>query len=278
MGRRYHNRTHGAKKDLTMKYLFSHLDGLKKELKARYVILFLDYDGTLSPIVETPAEALISKEMKGLIKNLSEAHQVKLVIISGRSLGDIKKLVGLKEILYVGNHGLEIEGPKIKFRMPVSARFKTALKKIKKELHKKLGKIRGVFIEDKALTLTVHYRLADEKDKLVIKNLFYETVRPYRLNKEVSLKYGKKVFEIRPPVEWDKGKAALWLLARQRFVRGEGVLPIYIGDDLTDEDAFKALKKRGITVFVGEPKFSNAEYYLKDTKEVFSFLKYLLTL
>jgi trehalose 6-phosphate phosphatase len=86
---------------------------------------------------------------------------------------------------------------------------------------------------------------------------------------------GKKVLEVCPPVNWDKGKAVLWLLHNMSFSENTPVLPIYIGDDITDEDAFKLLKGSGLTVFVGKPKKSNAEYYIKDTNEVLSFLSWL---
>jgi trehalose-phosphatase len=85
------------------------------------------------------------------------------------------------------------------------------------------------------------------------------------------------VLEVRPPVDWDKGKVVMWLLARQQFAsEGKQVLPVYIGDDLTDEDAFKAIKNKGITIFVGEPKVSHAQYYLKNVNEVAEFIKVIL--
>ena len=85
---------------------------------------------------------------------------------------------------------------------------------------------------------------------------------------------GKKVLEIRPPLAWDKGKAALWLLRKQELAYGRGnVVPVYIGDDSTDEDAFEALKGRGVTVFVGPPRLSAAQYYLKQTQEVTELMK-----
>ena len=107
-----------------------------------------------------------------------------------------------------------------------------------------------------------------------MQSVFKETVSPYRARGKIKINKGKKVFEIKPSTEWNKGYAVLWLLERLATSHGEkDILPIYIGDDATDEDAFKVLKKRGITIFVGRPKKSSADYFLNNTGEVIDFLK-----
>lgn len=262
-----------------MKNLFRHWDKLKEELGNRYIMLFLDYDGTLTPIVSTPEKAFISQEVKELLSELSKSPKCKLAIISGRALKDIKNIIGLKGIIYSGNHGLEIKGPKIKFATPVSARYKAILKHLKNSLKKKLPFIKGAFVEDKGLSLSLHYRLVDKKNIPQVKTIFHEAIILYLVRNKIKIKTGKMVLEVRPPSEWDKGKVVLWLLTRQRFaLKGSDVFPIYIGDDKTDEDAFKVLENKGVTVFVGMPKPSYAKYYLKDTSEVKEFLKRLLSI
>jgi trehalose 6-phosphate phosphatase len=257
-----------------MKNLFRHWDNLQKELSGKYIMLFLDYDGTLTPIVDRPEKASIAKEVKDLLGKLSKSPRCKLAIISGRALKDIKNIIGLKEIIYSGNHGLEIEGPKIKFEPLVSPGYKMILEHIKNDLRQKISSIRGAFVEDKGLSLSLHYRLVDKKQIPQIKTIFHEITILYLVRNKIKIKAGKMVLEVRPPAEWDKGKVVLWLLTRQVFATQKGrILPIYIGDDATDEDAFKALKNRGLTVFVGEPKQSYAKYYLKNTKEVIDFLR-----
>ena len=257
-----------------MKYLFAHWVNLKKDIIDKYIILFLDYDGTLTPIADTPHQAIIPKETKALLKELTKSLRVKIAIISGRSLGDIKALVGLKDIIYAGNHGLEIEGPKIKFESQVSPRLKSIIRHIYEDAVSKFSKIKGVLIEDKGLTISVHYRLVDKKDNQEFLSIFNEITDSYIVRGKIKINSGKKVYEIRPPVMWNKGMVVLWLLARQRFLLGENkIFPIYIGDDVTDEDAFKALKKKGLTIFVGEQSDSAAQYYLKTTEEVTEFLR-----
>ncbi|MGE5197395.1 MAG: trehalose-phosphatase, partial [Deltaproteobacteria bacterium] len=140
----------------------------------------------------------------------------------------------------------------------------------------KITSISGAFMEDKGLSLSLHYRLADKKQIPLVKTIFHETVIVPLVRDKIAIRSGKMVLEVRPPVAWDKGRVVLWLLARQRFaVKDSEVLPVYIGDDVSDEDAFKALENKGLTVFVGAPKASSARYYLKDSGEVVEFLRRL---
>jgi trehalose-phosphatase len=260
-----------------MNYLFTQFSRIKELLRDKFILLLLDYDGTLTPIAEMPEKAVISKEAKELLQGLSKNHNCKLAIISGRSLRDIKNIVGIKDIIYAGNHGLEIEGPEIKFKNRVPGRLKLIIKRINDELVNKLSKIKGVFIEDKGLTLSVHYRLVDKKDISLVSDIFTEVTKPYIAQNKIKINSGKKVYEIKPPVEWDKGKIVSWLMRRQRFEqRRNRVFPIYIGDDITDEDAFKVIRDKGLTIFVGSPKKSNARYYLKNTREAIKFLRAIL--
>lgn len=262
-----------------MIYFFKKWDELKDKLKNKHLFIFLDFDGTLAPIADTPAKAAIPKETKRILKGLSKKSYCKIAVISGRSLKDIKsKLTGLSNIIYSGNHGLEIEGPKIKFSPLISSGYLMAVKTLKGILQKKFQAIKGVLLEDKGFSLSLHYRLVDVKQVSLIKAIFREAAIRYVAGGKIRVKEGKKVLEVGPPLEWDKGKVVLWLLSRQRFAKyGREVLPVYIGDDLTDEDAFKVLKRIGITVFVGRPnESSNAKYYLEDTSEVAKLLKNIL--
>lgn len=262
-----------------MEHLFFHWNKLKDFLRGKFIFLFLDYDGTLTPIVKDPDNAVISGKTKEILKKLSKNRYCRIAIISGRALRDIKNKIGLKDIIYAGNHGLEIYGPKIKFKAPVSLKYKELLKKIKIDLKKKLSGIKGAFVEDKGLSLSVHYRLVDSKGSILVKTIFHEALAYYIVSNKIKIKPGKKVLEVRPALGWDKGKIVLWLLARQKFIlNGKSCVPVYIGDDVTDEDAFKALRDKGLTVFVGEHNRSYAEYYLKNTREVAEFLGQVLKL
>lgn len=262
-----------------MKYLFSYWGRIRKTLKDKFVYLFLDYDGTLSPIAETPDKAVIPDRTKDILFELAETPNCKVAVISGRALKDISRRVGIKNIVYAGNHGLEIKGPNINFKDPVSSAQVKTIKEVKAKLKEGLSPIKGVLIEDKGLSLSVHYRLADKENMPAIMAKFYTIIFPYEFANNIQVRSGKMVLEIRPPVSWDKGTAVLWLLGKRPFeIRGKRVkvIPIYIGDDATDEDAFKSLKDKGITVSVGKSYRGGADFYLKDTEEMPRFLEAIL--
>ena len=245
-------------------------------LEAKEILVFLDYDGTLSPIAPRPEDAGLDGATKKVLVSLSRKKNTTLGIVSGRTLSNIKKLVGIGGIYYAGNHGLEIKGPGIRFIPPAARRSRPCIKKIKKDIDRKIKRIKGAILEDKGLTLTLHYRLVKKKDLKLLKDIFNRICRPYAGRKRIRVSSGKRSWEIRPPVNWNKGSAVKKILAQ---FHKRKIFSIYIGDDLTDEDAFCALKKSGLTVFVGKPKKrSCAEYNLRSVSEVKRFLKKLIEL
>lgn len=260
-------------------YIFSCMTKIRKSLRNKLIYLFLDYDGTLSPMANTPDKAVITPGIKDLLRKLSKLPNCKIAIVSGRALKDISKKIGLKGVVYVGNHGFEIKGPKIKFKSLISRKYIKIVKKIKAKLKKELSSFRGVFLEDKGYCLTLHYRLANANDISAITSKFYFATFIDEFRNNIHVKTGKMTREIRPPFIWNKGTAVLWLLGKQVSVfknRGEKTLPVYIGDDVTDEDAFQVLRNRGLTIFVGRPQNTKARFYLKNTKDVEKFLEIVL--
>jgi trehalose-phosphatase len=193
--------------------------------------------------------------------------------VSGRALADLKRKVGLKGLIYVGNHGLEIEGAAWHHAVKGIGGYKKHLRSISSRLRRGLKGIDGALLEDKGLTLSVHYRRVKPKDILRFKRLVTDIARPYILEKAIKMNKGKKVFEIKPCLDWNKGKAVLWLL--RRLGRGKRMWPVYVGDDTTDEDAFAALKGRGLTVVVGRRTGSKAGYFLKSQAEIVALLERL---
>ncbi len=259
-----------------MKYLLNDPDIFKAILSTRQIALFLDYDGTLAPIVEKPELAVLSFKTRKILEELAQREDFNVFVISGRSMADIKNLVRIDKIVYIGNHGFEIEGVNIDSESPPFLRFREILEYLKREITKESVIFKGVFVEDKGLGLSVHYRLLNLKNEPDFKHLLKEITDKFSSRNEIRVTSGKKVFEIRPPVDWDKGRALLWILKKRQFLGGkQKIVPIYIGDDTTDEDAFSAIKDIGITIYVGSQKSSHAQYYLNNTDEVIIFLEYL---
>ncbi len=240
--------------------------------------LFLDYDGTLAPIVKDPWKAVLPEETRRVVKGIAQTPGVRVVIISGRALADIKKRVGLKRVIYVGNHGFEMQGPGISFKFPLTGRTKADLAALLKELKQDLAGMKGVLIENKGVTVSIHYRNAPPGQIRKIHSLIAARTATYVAAARIRVNRGKKVFELLPPVEWHKGMAVRFImesLAGARGARSVRWLPVYIGDDTTDENAFKTIGKKGVTVVVGKKRDTHAQYCVRNTGEVLHLLKVL---
>ncbi len=259
-----------------MEHLFDALDGLLgKAALAKRILLFLDYDGTLTPIAKRPELAVLPGKTRRILRGMAESRRMTLGIVSGRSLGEIKRLVGIDGIYYAGNHGLEAEGPGLSYLNSQAARSKPAIERLYAELAEKLRGIGGVTVEDKGYSLAVHYRRASAAGEQAAKKIFAETAGRYRAEGAVRTAENKKTLEALPPADWGKGKMLLEII-RRIGGQGKDALTIYMGDDATDEDAFRALKPEGVTVLVSaSQRDSHAGYYLRSVEEVTEFLKRL---
>ncbi len=246
---------------------------------ARHILLLLDYDGTLTPIVERPELADLPEEVRRLLRDLVRQRRFTVGIISGRALPDLMNRVGIDGIIYAGNHGLEIEGPGVSFINPLAEEMKPILRIMHQVLSRTLRPIRGVLVENKGLTLSVHYRMVEEDKTRDVKSTFESIIGSAQVSGRVKITSGKKVYEVRPAVAWDKGKAIKLLMKKYgKGGRTSRLLPIYLGDDLTDEDGFRVIGKygNGISVFIGEPRQDTAaRYFLGSPTEVAKFLDLL---
>jgi trehalose 6-phosphate phosphatase len=245
----------------------------------KIILLLADFDGTLTPIVERPELANLSTDMRALLQQLSRQHSIKLGIISGRALADLKEKVGIDGITYAGNHGLEIEGPGIIFVNPVADQLRPILRIMHYVLTQTLSSIKGVFVENKGLSLSVHYRLAEEHRGAEVEAKLKKAIGGVEAAGKAMVVNGKKVFDVRPVITWNKGKAIKLLMKKYgKGGRRSGLLPIYLGDDVTDEDGFKVIENygMGLSIYVGDSDHQTAaRYFLKSPQEVFLFLSKL---
>ena len=262
-----------------MKSLFENIQAVNELLNEREkTILLTDFDGTLTPIQKHPDLAALSEEIRQILIKFSHNKEIFLGIITGRSLKQIKKLVHIRDVLYVANHGIELEGPGIRSTCPEAKKARSTLWHIYMRLFKSLKNIEGVHIEDKGLSISLHYRTVKKKgDVEYIISTLHDITKPFLDRKMLSLSTGKMVYEIRPPVEWNKASTIQWLLTHYFPVEfSEDALLIYLGDDKADIEVFDSLMGKGLTIFVGNPSdMSTADYYVNSPEEVKVFLEHL---
>jgi len=257
----------------TLPSALEHMRELEVHFQDKQVVVFIDYDGTLTPIVERPEDAKLSEEMRTALRMLSRKCPV--AIVSGRDLADVRKLVSLDGIFYAGSHGFDISGPGGHIDFQQGLAYLPALDRAEKSLHKRLEGVPGCQIERKRFAIAVHFRRVAEDRVADVEAAVDEVVAAH---KDLRKTGGKMIFELRPDIDWDKGKALVWIL-RQLEMNHDDVLPLYLGDDLTDEDAFAALRSRGIAILVrDESRPTAAHYAVENPKEVGVFLRELAEL
>lgn len=263
--------------------------------KGKKLALFLDYDGTLSPIVDNPDCAFMSDDMRSAVSDVAKCFPT--AIISGRSRDKVYEFIGLTELYYAGSHGMDIMSPakngvsdghpncikstdkqgKEGILFQPASDFLPMIEEVLTSLIEATKEIKGSNVENNKFCVSVHYRNVDEKEWQTVWDLVNDILKNYP---DLRLTYGRKVLEIRPVIDWNKGKAVEFLLKSLGLANRDDVLPIYVGDDRTDEDAFKVLREgnRGYGILVSSvPKESNAFYSLKDPSEVMEFLKALVS-
>ena len=257
------------------RYLSNFLEEIIKRVEiSSHILLFLDYDGTLVPICKEPSLAKLSLDDRQLLKELSRIPWLSVGIISGRSLKEIRKLVGVKGLSYAGDHGFEIFFRGSIWLHPELESFVSSLKEIARELEHYTKEIKGILVENKRATVSVHYRMVAEKSPGSILKIVSKILEPYP--GIFTITRGKKVYEVRPNIDWDKGKAVMKLSQLLGFKNGP--LKIYIGDDQTDEDAFRMLEEDDISIRVGYKKDSKARYFCRGSSEILRFLRKLVML
>lgn len=250
------------------------LDEIVRRAETKRLVIFLDYDGTLTPIVARPELAVLSEAMRTTIRTLAE--QCTIAIVSGRDRANVERLVKLAGLFYAGSHGFDIAGPHgWEVRHEIGAHCLPELDQAEAMLRERLVSIQGCLVERKKYSVAVHFRLVEDENVEQVSQAVTEVVAS-RAN--LRKRDGKRVFEVQPNVDWDKGKAVLWLLRALNLTQ-DAVLPLYVGDDLTDEDAFRALQDFGIGIVVGDvSRPTAAQYMVKDPDEVGHFLAHLSAL
>ncbi|KAJ1412843.1 Trehalose-phosphatase [Sesbania bispinosa] len=244
--------------------------------KGKQIVMFLDYDGTLSPIVDDPDRAFMSDSMRRTVRKL--ARYFPTAIVTGRCRDKVYNFVRLAELYYAGSHGMDIKGPtrdskynKDKTAEAVlfqpASEFLPMIDEVYEKLVEKTKSTPGARVENNKFCLSVHFRCVDEKKWSELAQQVKSVLKDYP---KLRRSQGRKVLEIRPDIKWDKGKALEFLLESLGFANCNDVFPVYIGDDKTDEDAFKKLRDRGqgLGILVSKfPKDTTASYSLQEPNE-----------
>ncbi len=232
----------------------------------------LDFDGTLAPIVERPEDAALLPESREALVRLAARADTDVAIVSGRGLADVRERVGLEGLYYAGNHGLEIQGPGLERLHPEAEAAQSVLRRCAAALTEALAGDPGVQVEDKGLTLSVHYRRAEREGAGA---RVRAAVSAACGGESLRVTEGKKVLEIRPDVDWDKGRATSFLLEAIEGADADVIPALFVGDDTTDEDAFRALAGRGDGVVVGTspPAGTAATAFVRSPEEVAELIR-----
>nr|BAD25928.1 putative trehalose-phosphatase B [Oryza sativa Japonica Group]BAD25985.1 putative trehalose-phosphatase B [Oryza sativa Japonica Group] len=243
--------------------------------KGKQIVMFLDYDGTLSPIVDDPDAAFMSETMRMAVRSV--AKHFPTAIVSGRCRDKVFEFVKLAELYYAGSHGMDIKGPASRHAAAKSpphnkgvlfqpaSEFLPMIEQVHQRLEQATSSIPGAKVENNKFCVSVHFRCVDEKSWGALAETVRRVVREFP---RLRLSQGRMVFEVRPTIKWDKGKALEFLLDSLGFADCSDVLPVYIGDDRTDEDAFK-----GVGILVSKhPKETSASFSLQEPAEVMEFL------
>ncbi|MBE0599302.1 MAG: trehalose-phosphatase [Desulfuromonadales bacterium] len=244
------------------------LPELTLRLAGRQPAVFLDYDGVLTPIVPRPEQAVITPAMRQAVRTLAERCPV--AVVSGRDLPDVRQMVGIEEIVYAGSHGFDIAGPAgahLEYAQGVD--YLPRLEQAQAQLTERLAPLTNARLERKRFAVAIHFREVAPEQVAAVEKAVDEVLAAVGGLRKTG---GKKIFELRPDIDWDKGKAVQFLLERLGLDRPE-IMPIYLGDDLTDEDAFCGLQGRGLGLLVrDEPRPTCAVYAFEGSGEVERFL------
>jgi trehalose 6-phosphate phosphatase len=228
--------------------------------------VFTDFDGTLAPIVDRPDAATMPPTVEEELAVLRDHPETVVAVVSGRALDDLRERVDVDGIAYAGNHGLELHADGETVVNPDAQQARNAINAVCQRLRETID-VPGAVVENKGVTATVHYRMVDDSGVPLVRDRVQDAVAPTSLR----LTEGKEVLELRPDVKWDKGRAVEWLLDRLT-ADAERWPPVYVGDDTTDEAAFRSLPADGVGVKVGEGETA-AEFRVEDVDDVRRFFE-----
>lgn len=232
------------------------------------LMLMTNYDGTLTPIVGDPADACLTESVRTDLRALAAAPRSRVAIISGRDLPDLRARVAVPNLIYVGCHGLEVDGGGLRFTHPAANAEQDSISALSLALCHAAPFVEGLRVEPKRLGVAVHYRHVADAALPEVASMLTRALR--RWCSPFMVLHGRQVVEILPKVGWTKGHCVVWILDRIVDDLPPPSAAVYIGDNRTDEHTFAALRGRALTIGVGGavPRCRAAAYRLSDVDEV----------
>jgi len=245
---------------------------LFQEPSSRKALLFFDYDGTLTPIVKKPEDAVLAKQMRTLIQKLVRRHIV--AIVTGRPYAAIRRFISMPGLYYICNHGYEIHGPGISRTLPALRPYRNIIRSCRSRCATLRAAFPGMRIESKPFSVAVHYRTIVRSSHIpALERAVMHITDEFS---GLSILRGKKVYELLPRLNWNKGQAIYWFL-EELLLKQNRIPIVYAGDDLTDEYAFRALRTKGMSILIAPTaKKSAAHYRLRSPHELYRLCRRLL--
>jgi alpha,alpha-trehalase len=238
-----------------------------------HVLLLLDFDGTLAEFAPDPSAVHLPEGRLELLQSIVARADITLGIVSGRRIADMRERTGVgATVFYAGLHGLEIDGPGLRFMHAAAALVAPTIGVLEKEMTKAMSGLPGVFIEDKGWSLVLHVRGASKPDRLHATTRFRTLAEPYLSDGVLRVQPGDEMIELLPNVDWTKGEAVQCIIHHVETQRQQPVWPVYIGDDATDEDAFEVIGNSGLTIAVSDRPVG-ASFRVPDPAAVEEFLR-----
>ncbi|PNH02607.1 putative trehalose-phosphate phosphatase D [Tetrabaena socialis] len=229
--------------------ILTHFESFKAAVEGKRLAVFLDYDGTLTPIVSNPDDAVMSEEMRDVVRAVAQAFPT--AIISGRGREKVETFVQLKELFYAGSHGMDIAGPRdesggssigsvFQSAFQPAAHFRPLIDAVYECLEARLKAVPGSSVEHNNFCVSAHFRNCPGEAWQSVISAVEDIVAQHS---DLRMTRGRKVVEIRPKVDWHKGTALTHLVEALGLAQQPDVVAIYVGDDHTDEDAFRTLEE-----------------------------------
>lgn len=234
---------------------------LTRQISDKTVAVFCDYDGALTPIVDRPEDAHIPPATLEALEALAALTVVG--IVSGRDLVDVMGMVPTERVWFSGSHGFDVRRPDgTREESPEGAAALPALAAAEEQLAERLGATDGAWAERKRFAIAVHYRATPDDQVAGLEAIVADIATSHD---GLRMTGGKKIFELRPDIDWHKGKAVRWLIEAAGLDPVD-TLALFIGDDVTDEDGFAEVRSRGVGVVVGtEERYTAAHLRVDDS-------------